>query len=966
MSSSQSSQSSASLPEQERSIWLDEKEEQNNKRKALNKVLTYLTDGRSSPLQSTLNTEWNDISSTQQKYYLRKAKEVFHAALSVVSPGQEGEIWKALRQDSNLSEDHSSKVKQLEIDSNLMETLIKAHSEAQSWQSKRQILSLFANDFTREELQRLIPGLSKWQIDQAREHATKYGPGQPIAEKQIFRTRIDNEKLDHFLDFISRPEYLQDVAFGTKSMKLDSGERITIPAVVRTLIPTRIIQQYLAYCQQQDFQPASERSLYRILDACSASMQKSLQGLDNVTAEGTHAIDTLIEVIQALPESEVGHSWRKETERQIKEAKRYLKTDFKTHVERQSNSSDHCCTYALSDTKKKEYQSACLHQHNATCDRCESIDVCFTSIEEKLDVIEMDEEQRSRLRFDFNQCTTAINAWKAHLVRTVTQEEAKRVAMANLDAETCLVVIDWAMKFLPIKYRESMSEFFGKRGLSWHISAVVTKKDGKFDVECFVHIFNSCTQNNYSVASVVDHLFKTIKSEYPTINKAHLRSDNAGCYHNGPLVVYLSEIGSRTGVTLLRYDFSDPQAGKDICDRKTAPMKAHIRRYVNEKNDVTTAEDMKKAIESHGGLKGCRVCVVELDSSKDLPDTNKIPGISLLYNFSYEDDGIRTWKAYEIGEGLLLPYTDFLRGQTIDGLKEVLPFSSRARALGTVHSSTAVRPDQHIFGCNEPNCVLTFKTELEAQHHMDIGKHVYELESVSMYDRARLKWAEKVTGISSDTQEKLTVPTSEAAVHPAVERRTLAMGWALKVTKEKKRFGERVVAFLIAKFEAGEKSGTKADPLTVSREMKEIKDDNGQLYFKPEEWKTLQQIKSFFSRHNAKIRQIKAGALRSEVQVDDRDLDEDDLEVLEAEVTRLDLRNAVTDEIEKPEHPIIVDEINICQLVEDNQMASLKLIQLKSLCDFLQLKITGSAGRKKSYIAPLTEHVKACSCQISG
>lgn len=142
MSSSQSSQSSASLPEQERSIWLDEKEEQNNKRKALNEVLTYLTDGRCSPLQSTLNTEWNDISSTQQKYYLRKAKEVFHAALSVVSPGQEGEIWKAVRQDSEL-EDQQSKVKQLEIDSNLMETLIKAHSELQSWQSKRQILSLF-------------------------------------------------------------------------------------------------------------------------------------------------------------------------------------------------------------------------------------------------------------------------------------------------------------------------------------------------------------------------------------------------------------------------------------------------------------------------------------------------------------------------------------------------------------------------------------------------------------------------------------------------------------------------------------------------------------------------------------------------------------------------------------------------------------------------------------------------------
>lgn len=54
----------------------------------------------------------------------------------------------------------------------------------------------------------------------------------------------------------------------------------------------------------------------------------------------------------------------------------------------------------------------------------------------------------------------------------------------------------------------------------------------------------------------------------------------------------------RSGIKVIRYNFSDPQAGKDICDRKTAPMKAHIKRWVNEKHDVLTAEDMKLVIES--------------------------------------------------------------------------------------------------------------------------------------------------------------------------------------------------------------------------------------------------------------------------------------------------------------------------------------------------------------------------------
>ena len=74
----------------------------------------------------------------------------------------------------------------------------------------------------------------------------------------------------------------------------------------------------------------------------------------------------------------------------------------------------------------------------------------------------------------------------------------------------------------------------------------------------------------------------------------------------------------------MRYDFSDPHAGKDICDRKIAPIRAHIRRFANENNEVVTADDMKRAaVESHGGLRECRAAVVETDASKDLNEANK-------------------------------------------------------------------------------------------------------------------------------------------------------------------------------------------------------------------------------------------------------------------------------------------------------------------------------------------------------
>ena len=154
--SSQSSQST--LPEKEISICLDEKEEQHAKRQTLNDTVSTLTDGRVSPFLSTLNT---DISSTQQKYYTRKARAIFAATLSVVSPGQEEALWESLRREPMLENEGTveKKRKYFDVKSELIDALIEAHNQAQSWQTKRQILSLFANDFSRLELQKMIPGL---------------------------------------------------------------------------------------------------------------------------------------------------------------------------------------------------------------------------------------------------------------------------------------------------------------------------------------------------------------------------------------------------------------------------------------------------------------------------------------------------------------------------------------------------------------------------------------------------------------------------------------------------------------------------------------------------------------------------------------------------------------------------------------------------------------------------------------
>ena len=93
-------------------------------------------------------------------------------------------------------------------------------------------------------------------------------------------------------------------------------------------------------------------------------------------------------------------------------------------------------------------------------------------------------------------------------------------------------------------------------------------------------------------------------------------------------------MGERHGVEFKRYDFSDPQSGKDVCDRRSASMKTHMRRWVNEGHNITTAEEMKIALESHEGVRRCRFAVVEINKSTQNSQVKKIPGISFLNNFN--------------------------------------------------------------------------------------------------------------------------------------------------------------------------------------------------------------------------------------------------------------------------------------------------------------------------------------------
>ena len=75
--------------------------------------------------------------------------------------------------------------------------------------------------------------------------------------EKIPRHRTQQRQLDHFLELTMRPYYYQDVAYGTRTIKLESVEEFVRPNMVRTVVKCTIIKQYMDHCKENGFEPIS-------------------------------------------------------------------------------------------------------------------------------------------------------------------------------------------------------------------------------------------------------------------------------------------------------------------------------------------------------------------------------------------------------------------------------------------------------------------------------------------------------------------------------------------------------------------------------------------------------------------------------------------------------------------------------------------------------------------------------------
>ncbi|XP_074632721.1 uncharacterized protein LOC141891635 [Acropora palmata] len=342
-----------------------------------------------------------------------------------------------------------------------------------------------------------------------------------------------------------------------------------------------------------------------------------------------------------------------------------------------------------------------------------------------------------------------------------------------------------------MRFRETQSQWFGKRGISWHFSAVIhlanhpdcqctTASMNGFKIHTYIVVLDSCKQDWFAVSCILEEVLSVVKASHPTVTQAKVRSDNAGCYHCTALLTTINNSSNRSGIQVKRYDFSEPQAGKDLCDRKIAPCKQRLRNYLSENHNIENARDIKEGLDSPPAMDCTRVAVCKIDSSKVCPSTanNKITGILKFNNFSYDEDGVRVWQAYGIGEGVY--FDEFEAKQDVSGLERDAEWSAaieKQRKQAKPKSNGSTRDPGSTYSCLDPACILTFDSIQDAEDHMDTGEHVFTPENEKIYDTVKRQWAAVSTTVKGKNE------TIGEAAYGEGQGSGATKGWALKKQK---------------------------------------------------------------------------------------------------------------------------------------------------------------------------------------
>ena len=255
-----------------------------------------------------------------------------------------------------------------------------------------------------------------------------------------------------------------------------------------------------------------------------------------------------------------------------------------------------------------------------------------------------------------------------------------------------------------------------------------------------------------------------------------------------------------------------------------------------------------------------------------------------------------------------------------------------------------------MFACSEQSCTKTFVRYSALVKHCDLGAHTRALERITIYDIAKLSYAQHLQEGQVRERPSIAVTSSNTINR---ESHVLPMGWALKQSSNKARFSERQKQFLDERFNIGERTGKKSNGEDVAQQMRRVCRPDGNRLFYVNEFLTPQQISSYFSRMAAKRKKI----------VEYENAAEEEAETLQTVTSQITV--ALNAEYEEEQCACCKDDAIVLPTMSKENLRKQKMAILKELCS--NYGITGISGRKKEpYVKALYNYMHENPCSQHG
>lgn len=175
-------------------------------------------------------------------------------------------------------------------------------------------------------------------------------------------------------------------------------------------------------------------------------------------------------------------------------------------------------------------------------------------------------------------------------------------------ARSCeIFMMDYKMKFEPIRFWETSVEFYGKRGIQCHGTVVLFRMEDDektvgddLGTLVFDHsVENENSQDSWAVASIPESFMLGVKNVLPAVSSTWIVTDNAHDYQNDILPVITPVLVASHGVSSNGLIHPETARGKGLVDSHFSLAMGHVHRWIHESwKDLCTARELWSPLNS--------------------------------------------------------------------------------------------------------------------------------------------------------------------------------------------------------------------------------------------------------------------------------------------------------------------------------------------------------------------------------